>query len=147
MHPSKEKSRAGFAIRIGVRFPVLGMLLLATSIYKRRWDSQFDVALLAMYCIGAFVLTAISWRKMWVLDDSQWPLWAAISAVVASPLCLIGLMMLNDRGIFIWSRLYVLVPLLICVFGIAIGAWLTEIMKRVRVYTGISGYVFVPKVR
>jgi fluoride ion exporter CrcB/FEX len=147
MHPSKEKSRAGFAIRISVWFPVLGMLLLATSIYKQRWDSQFDVALLAMYCIGAFVLTAISWRKTWVLDDSQWPLWAAISAVVASPLCLIGLMMLNDRGIFIWSRLYVLVPLLICVFGIAIGAWLTEIMKRVRVYTGISGYVFVPKVR
>jgi uncharacterized membrane protein YadS len=67
-----------------------------------------------------------------------------MSCIVAV-VCVLGLLIMNDWNIFLWPRIYMFLPLSICLFGIAIGATVTEASKGVRVYSSIEGFVFVPK--
>ena len=82
-------------------------------------------------------------REMWTLKAKRSPQWVGYVAAFGSAAVILTLLVLHDLNMFRWNHHYFEWPFALFCAATAIGAWLTEWRKSVRVYAVLNGLVFV----
>lgn len=88
--------------------------------------------------LGAFLA-----RDMWRLKVRRSPLIvdALLYAVVVGGVVL--LIVVKETKLFVWNSLHLDIPIFFLMGTAAVGAWVTEVKKGVRIYVGARHFIFV----
>jgi hypothetical protein len=117
-------------------FVVFGFIAPSSS-------TPLNTFLLTGYCALAIALAAACIKVMWTQNTTRASPWVAWPLILGGAAVVVGLLILDDKNIFVWSQWYLVLPLWIF-FGLtAIAAWFVEWRKAVLIYEVIGGFAFV----
>ena len=121
--------------------PVL--LIIIPLVMSHSQSRPLDGVLLALYCAVAVGGGATEIRAMWTVKARRMRRWVALLLTILGIGVIVGLLILDDREIITWNRLYLVIPAVLY-FGLtSVGAWLTEWRKPVLIYSELEGLAFV----
>src|SRR5881296_117236 len=122
--------------------PVLLIIIPLVMVFDST-SRSFNGVLLALYCAVAAGLGATEIRAMWAVKARRMRHWVALLLTTLGSGVLAGLLILDDREMITWNRLYLVIPAVLY-FGLtSVGAWFTEWRKPVLIYSDLAGLAFV----
>ena len=135
-----EKPRGAF--RRKYCDPVLLIIIPLVMVFDST-SRSFNGVLLALYCAVAAGLGATEIRAMWAVKARRMRHWVALLLTILGSGVIAGLLILDDREMITWNRLYLVIPAVLY-FGLtSVGAWFTEWRKPVLIYSDLAGLAFV----
>jgi len=121
-----------------------GFLMLAAFAAVFPKGESLNYLYLMLFCAMAIALALYVCREMWMLKTKRSPRWVGYVSAFGSGGVVLALLVLHDTKLFIWNHLYFEIPIALFCAITAVGAWITEWRKSVRVLVELEGVAFVP---
>jgi hypothetical protein len=121
--------------------PIL-LIIIPLALFNSQ-SRPLDGVLLTLYCAVAAGVGATDIRAMWAVKARRLRHWVALLLAILGAGAVVGLLILDDMGIFTWNRLYLVIPAELYLVLTSAGAWFTEWRKPVLIYSGLEGVAFV----
>lgn len=121
-----------------------GFLMFAAFTVVLPKREPLNYLYLLSFCAIAIALALYVCREMWMLEAKRSSRWAGYLSAFGFGGAFLTLLVLHDAKLFIWNHLYVEIPVALFCAITAVGAWVTESRKSVRVLVELEGFAFVP---
>lgn len=140
---SIETTRPPFSIRCTTFWGWTILIFLVFSFFNYREPIPLSPSVLIIFCITSIALAVPGVLQVIKLRSNKESKITTFLSSLVGGLGLIVLLELKRRGIFVWNKSYVTVPIILFAFLTYAGCYVAESKHFVRIYFALDGFHYV----